>query len=205
MAGRGSRDRGEPVATIGYPERRREQRQTTLFRVAVFHTIRQPRLCVVRNISPTGMKARINGDVEVGEAVAVEIVSDRRIPGRIVWSADGSFGMDFDSEVDVREALALPEHPGRPPRRAPRLQVECMAMIRIGADLIFVTATHLSPGGVRLSPAERMAEGMEIGVMIEGLEPLRGVVRWSDGEDCGVSFLEPVAVPRLARWLDEAG
>jgi hypothetical protein len=205
MASGRSRGRGVSVATVGYPERRRKARQTTLYRVGVLHTARRPRLCVIRNISSTGMKARINGAIETGEAVAVEIVSDRRIPGRIVWSADGGFGMDFDREVDIREALALPERPGRPPRRSPRLPVDCMAMVRVGADMIFVTATHLSPGGVRLSPADRLAEGMEVGVMIEGLEPLRGVVRWCDGEGCGVAFLEPVAVPRLARWLDEAG
>lgn len=188
---------------VGYPERRREQRHTTLFRVGILHAGARRRLCVVRNMSPTGVKARFSGGVATGDRVELEMVPDRRIAGTIAWTDGASFGMDFDAPIDLATALAPPPQDDRPPRRMPRLALDRIAMIRVGADIVFVAARNLSQGGVSVSPADRIAVGDEVVVTLENLEPLKGIVRWRHDDSCGIVFNEPIPVASLARWLDK--
>jgi hypothetical protein len=48
---------------------------------------------------------------------------------------------------------------------------------------------------------ELPATGEEVVVTIEGLEPVKGVVRWRTESCAGISFNQPIPFTALTRWL----
>jgi hypothetical protein len=88
--------------------------------------------CRIKNISAGGLMAEIAVNQQVDTEVYVEMNSEQRIPGRIVWTREGTVGIKFDQDVDLRELLAnrRPRRGFRP--RPPRLEVTCGATVQIG-------------------------------------------------------------------------
>lgn len=68
----------------------------------------------IRDISPGG--ARIQGKSPGVGARIVVTRGETEMPGRVVWTADRHFGMEFDEPVDVDAVLkaAPPKSPDRP-------------------------------------------------------------------------------------------
>ena len=65
----------------------------------------------VRNLSPGGMLAETKIQIEQGAAVGVELHNVGRVPGRVIWSGEGKFGIAFDRVVDpqaVRRQVVSP-------------------------------------------------------------------------------------------------
>ena len=52
----------------------------------------------------------------------------------------------------------------------------------------------VSRAGFRLHAAEELAEGMEVMLEVDKLEPVRGLIRWSCGQESGGVFLESIAL-----------
>jgi hypothetical protein len=50
--------------------------------------------------------AEVTAALEVGTELYIELNSNQRIPGRVVWTRKGSVGVKFDQDVDLRELLA---------------------------------------------------------------------------------------------------
>ena len=65
----------------------------------------------VRNLSPGGMLAETAERVAEGTTVEVELRNVGSVPGRIVWSGEGRFGIAFDQPVNpqaVRRQVVQP-------------------------------------------------------------------------------------------------
>jgi hypothetical protein len=77
---------------------------------------------------------------------------------------------------------------------APRIDVKYDAVVR--ADCIAVDAMilNVSSAGFRLRTAEDLAEGMEVMLEVDKLEPVRGLIRWSRGQESSGVFLESIAL-----------
>lgn len=54
----------------------------------------------VRNLSAGGMLAEGKVQIEQGAAVEVDLRNVGPVPGRVVWSGEGKFGIAFDRPVD---------------------------------------------------------------------------------------------------------
>ena len=65
----------EPFHHRQLPERRRHERQLALLRVALLHAGGSSDICVVKNISPTGLSARAYRPHATGEQVEIEFRS----------------------------------------------------------------------------------------------------------------------------------
>jgi len=78
--------------------------------------------------------------------------------------------------------------------RATRTDVKYDAVVR--ADFVAVDAMilNVSSAGFRLHTAEDLAEGMEVMLEVDKLEPVRGLIRWSCGQESGGVFLESIAL-----------
>ena len=159
-------------------------------------------LCLVRNISPGGMMIRAFSAVEPDEPVTVELRADRPLRGRIVWTREGDAGIRFDRTVDVGDCLAPPPLAPGWRARAPRIDVDRLAMIRAGSDISFASARNISQGGVRLACERLIERGTQIVLTLEGFRPVEGVVRWNRDGLCGISFNQALAAAELSRWLD---
>ena len=183
------------------PERREQPRHITILRVGMLIVGDMRELCLVRNISAGGLMAHAYSSLRIGDAVTVELRADEPIAGRITWVEDNNIGISFDTEIDV-EALLAPQPPsaGRQ-ARMPRVQVDRMATLRVGARTHWVTTRDISQGGVKIELDQPLRAGEQVVVTLDGFRPLPGALRWTHEGLAGISFNEVVPFRELMGWL----
>lgn len=183
------------------PERRRQVRQLALLRVALLHSGGISDICVVRNVSPNGLSARVYRKLSRGEVVEVEFRSGDLLTGSVVWENQCDIGIVFPKPIDVAQILASSQRTKSNKRRAlPRIAVECLGKLSNGLQSVEVMLLDISQGGASLeSPAPANFHNVQLS--LPHLPPLAGVIRWRAGPNIGVSFNECLSFDTLAQWI----
>ena len=184
------------------PERRVGARHIKILRVGTLIVEGRRELCLIRNISAGGLMAHVYSQLIPGQQVTVELKTNQGVAGRVVWTREGNAGIQFDVAMDVAELLANPQvmdNGWRP--RTPRVEVDRMATVREGSRTTWAHARDVSQSGVRLETDAAPAAGAEVVVTLDGFRPLHGVVRWSGGGQCGISFNSLIPFGELIGWL----
>lgn len=189
----------------GTPDRRDGQRFMTILRVGKLINGESQELCLVRNISNGGLMAHVYADHRIGDRIEIELRSDERLSGEVAWVKDGHVGVRFDGQVEVSDILAHRPAPDGRQSRAPRLEVEGQAQLKIGEERYDAAIRDLSQGGIKVALEEVLRVGEDVVISIEGLHPVKGIVRWSQGGMAGLSFLSRIPFDELIRWLDRHG
>lgn len=181
-------------------ERLSDERLAPLLKVAKLTSETGERLMRIRNISAGGVMGEVANPPPVGEAIAVEL-SSQKIPSTVTWIREGLVGVKFDQSVDLGELLAgrKPRHGFRP--RPPRLRVECKASVRLGTVYYTVDLHDISLGGMKVAPIEEYCVGREVTVVVESLKPIKGEVRWYSERRAGIVFHKPLDFDELAEWV----
>jgi hypothetical protein len=178
----------------------REQRHLSLFRVGALEIDGRRELCLIRNVSSGGMQLRAYSPVSPGARLVVEFKQGEPIAGTAAWIRDGAVGMAFDEPVDI-VALITASADGPQPRM-PRIEIECSAWVREGADPVRTKALNISQGGVRIESAIEWSVGARVVVSIPGLKPEAGVIKWRDDNRYGIAFNSTLSVSDLVNWLN---
>jgi hypothetical protein len=195
------------IAVSGPPiephvERRRHARQVTVLRVAKLYTPAGEELCLVRNISAGGMMAHLYSDLAINTVVTVEFKSGWVVPARVLWRRDDLGGMRFNQPVDCDDLLSgattMPFHHRA---RAPRINLEVRARIRVDADYHSVTLHNIAQGGANIACSAALTLGDGLVLMVPGLVPLTGTVCWQRDGHAGITFDNPVSLEVLGRWV----
>jgi hypothetical protein len=187
-------------------ERRSQERQLTILRVGVIVIDGVRELCLIRNISAGGLMAHVYRPVEIDQKVTVELKSNQQIDGRIVWVQSGNAGIAFNTPIDVAELLANPPvmpNGWRP--RLPRVEIDRMATLRLGARTCWVAARDISQGGVKVEIEQSFEPGTEVVVTLDGFRPLHGCVRWQKEGTAGIAFNQLIPLDELIAWLKSGG
>jgi hypothetical protein len=188
----------------GPPERRTDERHIKILRVGTVVVDGRRELCLIRNISAGGVMAHVYSQMVPGQRVTVELKTSQPVTGRVVWTRGGNAGIQFDTVMDVAELLTTPQDAGNDWRpRTPRVEVDRMATLRIGARTAWVHARDISQSGVKIEAESPPADGEEVVLTLEGFRPLHGVVRWSAGGQCGISFNQLIPFSDLIDWLKQ--
>lgn len=191
------------------PERRGEKRHLALLRVALLHSGGCKDLCVVKNISASGLAVRVYRDLASGAKVQVEFRSGEMLEGSVVWKRGEDVGLAFPSTIDVETVLASTWtiQAGRR-RNLPRIEIECDGRLKRGTEIHQVELQDISQGGARVR-VEGLVDPGGVILTLPGLTPMPGVVRWASDKLAGISFNECLSFEVLARWIqarrDEAG
>ena len=183
-------------------ERRLEDRYVTILRVGVLVIDGRRELCLIRNISQGGLMAHVYSPVQPGQRVTVELKSNQQIEGQIAWIRDADAGIAFDIPVDIAQLLATPpvlDNGWRP--RLPRVEIDRLATLRVGARTYWVHTHDVSQGGVKVDTEQPFEVGTEVVVTLENFRPLRGAVRWQGGRACGIAFNDLIPFEELIGWL----
>jgi hypothetical protein len=184
------------------PERRNEPRHLTILRVGALVGRDGRELCLIRNISVGGLMAHVYSPHKEGDPVAVELKSNQQIPGRILWVDDSNVGIAFDEPIDVAEMLtdqrALDN--GWQPR-PPRVEVDRLATLRVGARIYGVNTRDISQGGVKIETDQSFEAGDAVVLNLDNFRPLHGVVRWSHDGNAGIAFNQVIPFHELIAWL----
>lgn len=182
-------------------ERRTDDRLIAILPAAKLVSENSNYICRIKNISAGGLMAEVVCPLEVGSGVYIEFNSDQRIPGQVVWTREGSLGIKFDQDVDLRELLAnRSQRRGLRPR-PPRLQVTCGATVQIGKLYHHVEVHDISLGGMKVAINDWQCAGRDVIVTIESLRPVRGRIRWYRDGNAGIVFEKPLSFEELAEWM----
>ena len=182
-------------------ERRDDDRVHSMLQVAkVLSLDGQEQMVRVRNMSAGGLMAETGIELDIGEAVSIEL-SSQKIPSTVVWRRDGVTGFKFDQNLDLGELLAgrKPRHGYRP--RPPRLEVDCKASLRVGKTYYTVAVNDISLGGIKVEPIEEYCLGKNVIVVVESLKPIKGQVRWYSDRRAGIVFDQPLRFEELTEWI----
>ena len=206
QAARQKSDRATPLAApIDCAERRRERRKhkrfTTVFRLAKMVGEREE-LCLIRNVSASGLKAEIFSSKSVGERLAIDFGDHKPQPARIAWIEDGYVGIAFDDHIDVTHTLG--NVPALNDRRARRLRflVDLAGCITLGRERIDCVLIDISQGGARIRTDAPLELGQNIQIAVKGHGILTGTVLWTKNGDAGIGFLGKLAYRELAEWIN---
>ena len=182
-------------------ERGSDERVSPMLRVSKMIDARgEQQLIKVKNLSAGGLMAIVSQAPEVGDAVEVEL-SSQKIPASVVWTREGLVGLKFNQDLDLGELLA-----GRKPRhgfraRPPRLDIACKASVRVGKLYYSVDVHDISLGGMKVEPIEEYCVGKKVIVVVESLRPIKGEVRWYHERRAGIVFDKPLDFDELAEWV----
>ena len=187
------------------PERRESERYVTILRVGVLVIEGRRELCLIRNISAGGLMAHVYSPVRPGQRVIVELKSNQQIEGEVEWVRDADAGIAFDDKVDVAQLLSNPtvlDNGWRP--RLPRVEIDRLATLRVGARTYWVHTRDISQGGVKIVTDQPLETDAEVVVTLENFRPLAGTVRWQKGRACGIAFNDLLKFEELIGWLKRA-
>ncbi len=184
------------------PERRSAPRHLTILRVGCLIVGGKRELCLIRNISGGGVMAHVYSPLAEGQRVEVELKSDQKIAGRVFWSRESTIGIGFDEQIDVEEMLANhSRNDGDWRPRMPRIEVDRLAMLRVGARVYGVSTCDISQGGVKLIVDQPLEPGAAVVLSLDDFRPVPGVVRWYHDGLAGVAFNQVIPFQELMGWL----
>jgi len=75
-----------------------------------------------------------------------------------------------------------------------RVDVRYDAQVRFGDGAVDAMILNVSNKGFRLHAAEELEPGTNVMLQVEQLEPVRGQIRWTCGQESGGVFLEAIAL-----------
>ena len=163
-------------------------------------SIRQ--VCLIRKIAAGGAVLHADVPVEVGRRLELELETGEHLDGHIAWQRGSELGLRFDEPIDVLPILArnLVSQPGER-RRMPRVEVACPARLEIGPRNLLVTVRDISQGGAKIEAPFPVAPEQDFVLTPEGLPPLAGTVRWTEGGSAGISFAPELEWQVMMPWL----
>lgn len=180
-------------------DRREGERHLTLFRVGSITIDGRRELCLIKNISAGGMMIRAYCPINEGTTLSVELKSGQPVTGRASWVSNHSVGVAFDKPIDVIEILSASADGPRP--RMPRIEVDCIATVRDGANVYRLQVSDISQGGLKLRGDPVLEHGCDLSVSLPGLEPLPAALRWRQDGHVGISFNRLIPLADLVAWL----
>ena len=185
-------------------ERRSGRRQVTLMRVGLLHTGEGKEFCLVRNLSEGGLMARVYRGFRPGERIEVELKSDELLTGDVVWARGHEIGVQFRSSVDVANVLSVQWDGAAEMRpRLPRLDLDCPAIARQGAESLAIRVRDISHRGAKIRSRGLLVKPAAVVLALPHLPSIHGVVRWTRHEEAGVLFNECLPFEVLARCTGE--
>ena len=202
---------GQPLETTLYSlsetpprrgDRRVDDRHLTLFRVGSIIIGERRELCLIKNISAGGMMIRVYCPIPEGTALSIELKSGQPVTGKVSWTRDQTVGVTFDVAVDVIEILSASAEGPRP--RMPRIEVDCIATLRDGANVYRLPVCDISQGGIKVKGDPVLEHGCDLSVSLPGLEPQPAALRWRQDGYLGISFNRLIPLGELVAWLHHA-
>lgn len=184
-------------------ERRKEGRYTLILRVGLLEQAAKTSLCLVKNISSTGVQLKFFVHPAIGAAASIRVADEPAVHGHIVWVKGDIAGMSFIEELDPATLLRV-QQKLRPTRRRsiPRVDVDASATLRTGGKTCRAVLCDISSLGARVRTKSRLTAGDRAILVLADLPPMDAYVRWNDGDESGLVFAMPIPMPIIAGWID---
>lgn len=185
-----------PSQQPAYEEMRGAQRFTLLIRTAKLVSDSGEYLCIIRDVSATGVRLRLFHDLPADRRMALELANGEVYFVERVWERDSHAGFRFATPIQV-EAFIAEVSPY--PRRQTRLRVQFPAVLSAEGAASVGTVRDISPQGARIETARYLAIGQRVKLEGDGFPATLAKVCWRSGPDYGLAFEQVFTLEALAK------
>ncbi|QTD56929.1 PilZ domain-containing protein [Parasphingorhabdus cellanae] len=183
-------------------DRRKSDRQITVFRLAKIQSGVAEGWGFIKNISNDGVMIEIHPGFKLDDTAKVVLTDNLELVGKVRWRKGALVGMQFSSGINVSELLAtLTVRNKYQPARLPRVRMTRPVFLRIGSTLARGEICDISPAGARINTRCACQIGNRLILSVPELGEIAGTVRWQKGPEIGIKFQERVSVPQITDWL----
>ena len=179
------------------PEQRTAPRFTLLIRTAKLVGASGEYLCIVRDVSPQGLKVRTFYPLPRDEEFAIELASGERHPVGKVWEEGELTGFRFAVPVALERLLA--EAPEGMRKRSVRLRLAMPATLVAGGRPANATFVDISQHGACVECEQYLAKDERVRIDCDWLPELTARVRWRKRPLYGLIFEQTFRFDELAK------
>lgn len=184
---------GAPTGT----ELRAAPRFTLLIRTAKIIADGREFLCIIRDVSATGLKIRLFTALPEASELTIELATGDRYAVEMVWQANDYAGLRFAQEIDVERLLD--ESLGSFPKRQVRLQISIGGVLHSGGAAVPVTFRNLSQQGACVESDKWLLMNELVRLETGVTPPIYAKVRWRSHPRYGLVFERTFQLEELAR------
>lgn len=186
----------EPAAKPDFSDLRAAPRFSLLIRSAKLVYETGEYICVVRDVSASGVRLRHFHRLPDEPRVTLELATGETFVIERVWESDDHAGFRFVDPIDVHRFIA---EAGPYPKRPLRLRLEFPAKLTTDTASFPATIRDLSREGARIDTDEKLAIGQKVKVEARGLPPLTAIVCWRRIPAYGLAFQQSFTFEELAK------
>ena len=178
-------------------DRRGAPRFVSLIRAAKLICPHGEFVCVIREVSSTGLSVRIFHPLPDNQtALGIALQNGEEFELELVRKTDTDAAFAFNSPVDVSRLI---QEQWQHPRRALRLQLSFPVEIATLTKSAAATVINLSQHGARVAVDTSFALDQLVTVSAPHLPSLKARVRWRGDGEVGLAFTTTFALPDFAR------
>ncbi|WP_395329448.1 PilZ domain-containing protein [Novosphingobium sp. BL-8H] len=152
-------------------------------------------LCIVRDVSETGVKLKLFHELPPGDGFALEIATGERFPVERIWEQENEAGFRFAASVDLQRFIA---EAGPFPKRPVRLRVEHPAVILVNGEQHPAIIRDLSRQGAGIETVQKLAIGQKLRLSASQLPAFDATVCWRQHPGYGLVFAQLLSLEELA-------
>jgi hypothetical protein len=191
-------DRESSAAGRG-EELRNAPRFTLLIRAAKLIADGREFLCILRDASASGFKARLFAPLPPHDELALELGNGDRFSVEQVWARDDYAGFRFRDQVAVERLLD--ETHGAFPKRQVRLRVDLDGLLHSGGETVRVGLHDISQQGASISSDKWLLMNELVRIETGITQPLFAKVRWRNHPRYGLIFEQTFKLDELGQLI----
>lgn len=176
-------------------DQRGAERLRLLMRTGKLVTPKGEFLCVLRDASTTGFRAKIYHPLPDVAQMRLELASELCYDVEKVWENQSEAGFRFEQDIELEELInELTPYP----KRGVRLNLALETNILVGIEKASANIFNLSQQGARVKTSHRLARDQRLRLEIKGLRTVAAQVRWRNEDTYGLVFDDTFRFDELA-------
>ena len=176
-------------------ELRAAPRMALLIRTAKLTSAQGEFVCVVRDVSATGISVRLLHALPICENFVIELQTGTCYEVRKVWSKEREAGFEFAKRVDL---ATIVRETGYFPKRGLRLAISLPVVFSTRLERKTGTIVNLSQQGARIQSDAPLSIDQTISLEGPDLGEIRAKVRWRKGGEYGLVFEDTFSLQNFA-------
>ena len=190
---------GQSAPRVDLEEMRASPRFTILIRSAKLICESGEYLCIVRDVSETGVRLRLFHPMPPESRVSLELATGDTFMVEKVWERGDQAGFRFLDPIELHHFIA---ETGPFPKRPVRLRLEFPAIITADGVPSVAMVRNISRQGARIETPRLLALGQTVKVDAEGLPELYATVCWRSTPSYGLVLQQVFTFEELAMLAD---
>ncbi len=169
----------------GTADLRAAPRYTLLIRAAKLICAQGEFICVIRDVSTTGVSVRLFHSLPKCDQIALELRTGEIYEIEKRWGKPGEAGFEFNAPVDVQRLVT---EVGQYPKRGLRLGIEFPVIIKTLTQRNSAIIKNISQQGARIECDTLLAMDQTVHIESGDMREVQAKVRWRRSSDYGVVF-----------------